>query len=132
METGFFGDQGQGAVVVPLRRQFFGPVTQPLLILLGTVAFVSPEQWKNPAAKKKPQMDIYAAALVVGATQRAESLARFPQRGRTVPEYQQANVREVFVGSYRLIYRILPETISIIAFVHSARDLSGLLAKAAE
>ena len=74
----------------------------------------------------------YAAALVVGATQRAESLARFPQRGRTVPEYQQANVREGFVGSYRLIYRILPETISIIAFVHSARDLSGLLAKSAE
>ena len=70
----------------------------------------------------------YAAALVVGATQRAESLARFPQRGRAVPEYRDPAVREVFVGSYRLIYRILSDRVLIIAFVHSARDLATILA----
>jgi predicted permease len=33
-------DQGRGAVIVPLREQFFGPVTRPLGVLLGAVAFV--------------------------------------------------------------------------------------------
>ncbi|MFA6955532.1 MAG: type II toxin-antitoxin system RelE/ParE family toxin [Thermoanaerobaculia bacterium] len=74
----------------------------------------------------------YAAVLVVGAIQRAESLARFPQRGRAVPEYRDAEVREVFVGSYRLIYRILPERVLILAFVHSARDLAGILTRSPE
>ena len=71
----------------------------------------------------------YAAALVVGATQRAESLARFPRRGRAVPEYRDPSFREIFVGSFRLIYRVLPEKVTIIAFVHSARDLGALVAE---
>ena len=33
-------DQGHGAVVLPLRAQFFGPVTRPLFVLLGAVGFV--------------------------------------------------------------------------------------------
>jgi putative ABC transport system permease protein len=33
-------DQGRGALIVPLREQFFGPVTRPLAVLLGAVAFV--------------------------------------------------------------------------------------------
>jgi len=74
----------------------------------------------------------YAAALVVGATQRAGSLDRFPRRGRPVPEYQDPEVREVFVGSYRLIYRIDVDRVLIIAFVHAARDLAGMLTKPSE
>jgi putative ABC transport system permease protein len=33
-------DRNRGAVVVPLRTQFFGTVTQPLLVLFGAVGFV--------------------------------------------------------------------------------------------
>ncbi len=33
-------DQGRSAVVVPLRTQLFGPVTQPLVVLFGAVGFV--------------------------------------------------------------------------------------------
>jgi putative ABC transport system permease protein len=39
-ETYPSSDQGHGVVVVPMRAQFFGPVTEPLLILLGAVGFV--------------------------------------------------------------------------------------------
>ena len=33
-------DQGRGAVLLPLREQFFGPVTRPLIVLLCAVGFV--------------------------------------------------------------------------------------------
>src|SRR4051812_23870954 len=55
----------------------------------------------------------------------ASSLATLSERGRIVPEAELANVREIFVRRYRLIYRVHPERVTVVAFIHSARDLSG-------
>ena len=66
----------------------------------------------------------YAAVLVAGADKAAQSLRAFPERGKTVPEYRAEEVRQLLVGSYRLIYRVGPRTIEIVAFVHGARDLA--------
>ena len=66
----------------------------------------------------------YAAVLVAGADTAAQSLRAFPERGKAVPEYRARLVRQLLVGSYRLIYRVEPQTIQIIAFVHGARDLA--------
>lgn len=68
----------------------------------------------------------YAAALVREARTAARSLKPFAERGRVVPETRSPEIREVFVKSYRLIYRIAPDEIAIIAFVHGARDLRRL------
>jgi len=70
---------------------------------------------------------VYAAALVAGAEKAAESLTNSPRRGRSVPEYGDPDIREIFVGSYRLIFRISEAHIEIIAFVHGARDLEKLI-----
>jgi toxin ParE1/3/4 len=70
---------------------------------------------------------VYAAALLAGAEKAAESLTRFPRRGRTVPEYGDPDIREIFVGSYRLIFRISETQVRIVAFVHGARDLEKLI-----
>jgi toxin ParE1/3/4 len=51
------------------------------------------------------------------------------ERGRIVPEYNAANVRELFVGSYRLIYQVTEESAVVVGFIHGARDLLGLLKK---
>lgn len=67
----------------------------------------------------------YAAALVVGATRRAESLIEFPLRGRTVPEYQDSRVREVLWAAidsstgcspsrWRLLRSSMPREISLL------------------
>lgn len=40
---------------------------------------------------------------------KAENLASFPEMGRTVPELNQANYRELIIGNYRLIYKITNE-----------------------
>jgi len=69
----------------------------------------------------------YAASLALHAERAAASLDLFPNRGRRVTEYRDESVRELFVSSYRLIYRVSATRISIIAFVHKARDLARLL-----
>ena len=52
----------------------------------------------------------------------AESLATLSERGRIVPEYSRPEIREVFVYSYRLMYKVDRESVTIIAFVHGAID----------
>jgi toxin ParE1/3/4 len=69
----------------------------------------------------------YAAALAVRADRTASSLAEFPDRGRRVGEFDDPAVRELMVGSYRLIYRVRPTKVVILAFVHKSRDLATLL-----
>lgn len=40
-----------------------------------------------------------------------------------VPEYEEPEVREVIERPYRIIYRIKPDQIDILAVVHSAQML---------
>ena len=66
----------------------------------------------------------YAATLVREARDAARSLAKFANRGRVVPEINDQAIRELFVWRYRLIYRILTSEVQVLAFIHSARDLT--------
>ncbi len=45
--------------------------------------------------------------------------------GRIVPELMEENVREIIVFSYRIIYEILPDSISILAVIHAKRDFDS-------
>ena len=45
---------------------------------------------------------------------KVESLAKYPLRGRIVPEANRQDIREVFVKEYRIIYRIEPGKIFIL------------------
>jgi toxin ParE1/3/4 len=74
-------------------------------------------------AKDSPS---YAAALVDKAEKTANSLFQFAERGRVVPEYGDESIRELFVGRYRLIYRVRDRRVLIAAFVHGTRDLLSL------
>jgi len=53
----------------------------------------------------------------------ALSLADFPERGRVVPEVRHPTVRESIHGSYRIIYEVVPEqmTVYVLRFWHAAR-----------
>jgi toxin ParE1/3/4 len=55
----------------------------------------------------------------------ARNLARFPYRARIVPEFDNEEIREVFVFNYRLIFRIAGQKVSILMVVHSARLLDS-------
>lgn len=65
----------------------------------------------------------YAATMVERLTSATERLQRFPQSGRVVPEVGDPELREVLVGSYRVIYRVRGEGIGIVTVLHGARQL---------
>lgn len=70
----------------------------------------------------------YAAAVVEKMLATAASLNHFPQAGRVVPELNQPDLRERFVYSYRLIYRIEPQRILVTAVIHGKRLLEAATA----
>jgi len=55
---------------------------------------------------------VYAASLVSQAHCASRSLSTLAERGRVVPEFNDPNRRELFVASYRLIYRIADEMVN--------------------
>ena len=65
----------------------------------------------------------YAAAVVEKMLAAASGLGQFPQSGRIVPELNQPDIRERFVYSYRLIYRIEPARMLVTAVIHGRRLL---------
>lgn len=73
----------------------------------------------------------YAAALVRRIRDQARSLEELAERGRVVPELDQPAVRELVVGSYRLIYEIGEGDVCVLALIHGARDLAALWDQAA-
>lgn len=51
----------------------------------------------------------------------AASLTEFPERGRIVPELGLPR-RELFVGDYRLVYRVRSGEIEILRIIHGKQD----------
>ena len=56
----------------------------------------------------------------------ARSLEETADRGRVVPELDEATVRELIVGSYRLFYEVGEESVYVLGVIHGARDLPSL------
>jgi toxin ParE1/3/4 len=56
-------------------------------------------------------------------TAQANMAARFPQIGREVPEFEQEDLRELFVHSHRLIYRVHENQVVVLRVWHGARLL---------
>lgn len=54
----------------------------------------------------------------------AASLATLAERGRVVPELNNAAIREVFVFRYRLMYRVEDRRVIVVAFLHGAQDFA--------
>jgi toxin ParE1/3/4 len=71
----------------------------------------------------------YAASFVDEARTASASLNVFPWRGRVVPEFGDKSLREIFVMSYRMVYRIMEKQVFIVALVHGARDLYLFIGK---
>jgi plasmid stabilization system protein ParE len=65
---------------------------------------------------------LYAQRVVDRLTRRSVQIGTFPNAGRMVPELQRADVREVLEGPYRVIYRLAPDRIDVVAVFHGARQ----------
>ena len=65
----------------------------------------------------------HASAVVTKIIRATRILRRFPFAGRIVPEFEDETLRERFVYSYRIIYRVHSQTILIAAVIHGNRSL---------
>jgi plasmid stabilization system protein ParE len=63
----------------------------------------------------------YARAVVGRIVEVGQGLAQFPNLGRVVPEFNDPALRERFVYSYRVIYKIEPHRVLIAAVIHGRR-----------
>lgn len=67
----------------------------------------------------------YAKRMVDKITRRSEQIADFPLSGRKVPEYDAEDIRELIEKPYRIIYRIKPHQIDVVAVIHGTRLLQN-------
>jgi addiction module RelE/StbE family toxin len=65
----------------------------------------------------------YAKIVVKKIVKLTRQLARFPQSGREVPEFQDVALRELLAYSYRIIYKVETEEVIIASVIHGKRDL---------
>ncbi len=64
----------------------------------------------------------YADRQVQRFYEEAERLETFPRGGRMVPEVEHFTVRELIIGNYRMMYRLLePDLVEIMIIHHSKR-----------
>jgi len=66
----------------------------------------------------------YALITTQKIYQRAQEVISNPYSGRTVPEFNKKDIRELIEGNYRIIYRIKNvNQVDILRVYHSARIL---------
>lgn len=65
----------------------------------------------------------YAAAVVQKVLEITSDLKENPTKGRLIPEIEESTIIEQFAYSYRLIYRIEANTVTVAAFIHGKRLL---------
>ncbi len=66
----------------------------------------------------------YAKIQIKRIRAKAKLLRKFPLSGRIVPELDNDVIRELILGNYRIIYKVISEErIDILAIHHSARLL---------
>ena len=81
------------------------------------------EDVESIAAYISRDSERYAAAVVDKIIDIGRELGYSPFAGRRVPEFEDDAIRERIIYSYRLIYRIEDQVITIAAVVHGKRSL---------
>jgi len=67
----------------------------------------------------------YAKLQVIRIKHRTHILKSYLNAGRTVPEIENEQIRELIEGNYRIIYKVVSNNrVDILTIHHSARDLT--------
>jgi toxin ParE1/3/4 len=65
----------------------------------------------------------FAQVLVDKVFDGVQRLENFPRSGRIVPEINQENIREIILGSYRIVYLLDGDVVNILTVFHASRLL---------
>jgi toxin ParE1/3/4 len=83
------------------------------------------ESIRDFIAQTSPQ---YGNVVVARLVEAMDRVRRFPASGRTVPELQRPDIREVIHGSYRIVYRRRAEHdfVEVLTVFRASRQLPNL------
>ncbi|MER3434141.1 MAG: type II toxin-antitoxin system mRNA interferase toxin, RelE/StbE family [Leptolyngbya sp. ERB_1_1] len=65
----------------------------------------------------------YASTVVSKIIEATRTLENFPLSGRTVPEFADESLREKIVYSYRILYRVEDQQVTVATVIHGKRVL---------
>ncbi len=65
----------------------------------------------------------YSSLFVIDVLYAVDRLNQFPQAGRVVPEINDKAIRELILGSYRIIYRLRQDLVEIPTVFHGCKLL---------
>lgn len=68
----------------------------------------------------------YARAVATKIVEMARSIGSLPRIGRVVPELGDEKIRECFVYSYRVVYRVEDNRILVVAVIHGKRLIENI------
>ncbi|TLU86019.1 MAG: type II toxin-antitoxin system RelE/ParE family toxin [Chlorobium sp.] len=71
-------------------------------------------------AQDNPQR---ASDFIDRLLEKGDSIASFPEMGRVVPEIAQPGIREILVGTYRIVYKETPDHIVILTVFEGHRSM---------
>jgi len=96
---------------------------------MGSIVTWSPEaieDLESIAAYIERDSLFYARAVVRKILETSRNIKGFPLIGRIVPEFGDEAIRERFVYSYRLVYKLNQPKILIVAVIHGKRLMENL------
>jgi len=70
--------------------------------------------------------EFYAKAVATKIVEMTREMGVFPWAGRVVPELGDEKIRERFIYSYRIVYRIEDDCILIVAVIHGKRLMGNV------
>ena len=68
----------------------------------------------------------YARAVATKVVEMTKSIETFPRIGRIVPELGDDKIRERFIYSYRVVYKVEENQILIVAVIHGRRLVENI------
>ncbi len=74
----------------------------------------------------------YAQSVVSQVLETSRKIKEFPLIGRVVPEIGDEDIRERFIYSYRLVYKIQQQRILVVAVIHGKRLIENIEARFGE
>ena len=70
---------------------------------------------------------MYAARMIARIREAVELMSAHPDAGHWLPEIESRNIREIYVASFRIVYRTRGEIIQVLTIIHGAQNFDGQL-----
>jgi plasmid stabilization system protein ParE len=87
--------------------------------------------WTSVAIEKLDEIERFiaednpkrASDFIDTLLEKGDLIGLYPDRGRAVPEIAYPEIRKVFVGNYRVVYRRTPDRIEILTVFEGHRSI---------